>query len=173
VRCGAIWLVLFCIASGHASAAPSAWPKVTRLADGSSVSVWQTGRVVERDPRGHLMADSNCGSYLRYQRWVAFMSSLRAAVLANDRAGVAAHVSYPLRWNHGSRWHSTMFGDSAALTRDYSTIFRSSVVGAIRAADPHLLFCHEGTMVMLGSGVIWGDDGSGRIGVISINGSPT
>jgi hypothetical protein len=165
------WLVLLAVAGGPANAAPGAWPKVVHLTDGSSVSVWQNGRVVERDSGGQLTADSYCRSYTRYQRWVKFMSSFRAAVLTNDRTAIAARITYPLLWNHGSPWHSTSIPSLARFVSDYSTIFRPSVVASIKAADPRALFCHLKTMVMLGSGVVWGDDRSGRLTLISINGA--
>jgi len=102
-----MWFALFTIACGTASAAPNGWPRVSHLADGSSVSVWQSGRVVERDRRGKLTAESYCGSYTRYQHWVEFMSSFRAAALAKNPSEIAARVTYALLWNHGSPWHST------------------------------------------------------------------
>ena len=156
---------------GFATGAANTWPRVSHLADGSSISVWQNGRVVERDRRGQLTADSYCGSYSRYEHWVEFMTSFRAAVLTMNRTGVASRLAYPLLWNHGSPSHSTSIANSAELVSGYSTIFRPSVVAAIKDADPRALFCHQETMVMLGSGVVWGDDQTGRSSVISINGS--
>ena len=152
----------------HCASAGS-WPRVSHLRDGSTISVWQNGRVVQRDRHGALLAESYCGSYTRYRRWVGFMSSFRTGVLTRDRALVARSVAFPFRWNHGRPGRSTVIADRAELLRDYSAIFSAGVVRTIRAADPRALFCRDVSMVMLGSGVVWGDEPGGRPAVVSIN----
>jgi hypothetical protein len=56
------------------------------------------------------------------------------------------------------------------LLSHYSAIFVPTVVREIKQADPRALFCKNVTMVMLGSGVAWGDEPGGRLAIISING---
>jgi len=144
------------------------WPEVTRLHDGSSVSVWQNGRVVERSRAGVVLADSNCGSYARYERWVGVMTRFREAVVSDDRAHVAAALARPFLWNHGGA--STSISGSAQLSAVYDSIFGRAVIREIKAANPRALFCKNVTEVMLGSGVVWGDEPGGRPAIVSING---
>ena len=146
------------------------WPEVTRLHDGSSVSVWPDGRVVERSRDGVVLSDSNCGSYARYERWVGVMRRFRKAVLIDDRARVAAALARPFLWNHGAV--STSISGPAQLSSAYRAIFGRAVVGEIKQADPRALFCKDVTMVMLGSGVVWGDEPGGRPSIVTINGQP-
>jgi hypothetical protein len=146
-----------------AAAASGAGPQVTRLGDGSTVTVWKDGRVVERDRHGRVTADSTCESAAVYARWVAFMRSFQAAVRSGDRARVARSVHYPLLWA-GRRVDT-----GGKLVADYRSIFVPAVVAAIEAADPRALFCQNLSQVMLGSGVVWGDDFGGRLAVVTVN----
>jgi len=146
------------------------WPEVTRLHGGSSVSVWPNGRVLERSRAGVVLSDSNCGSYARYERWVGFMTRFRKAVLTDNRARVAAALARPFFWNHGAT--STSISGSAQLSTVYNSIFGRAVVREIKAANPRALFCKDVTMVMLGSGVVWGDEPGGRPSIVAINGQP-
>src|SRR5439155_22149862 len=71
-------------AKDHQPAVTPAWPRVTHLRDGRTISVSRGGVVTERDRRGALLAVSDfeyCGVY---GRWVEFMSSLQAAVQAGN-----------------------------------------------------------------------------------------
>jgi hypothetical protein len=146
------------------------WPEVMRLHDGSSVSVWPGGRVLERGRAGAVLADSNCGSYARYERWVGVMTRFRKAVLTDDRAGVVSALARPFYWNHGGE--STAISGPAQLSTDYESIFGRTVVREIANADPRALFCKDVTMVMLGSGVVWGDEAAGRTSIVAVNGLP-
>jgi hypothetical protein len=162
-------LVAAAVCVSAASAAAGGWPKVTHLRGGSTVSVWSNGRVVERSASGATLSESSCGSYARYVRWVGFMTAFRTAVLDGDRAAVAAKAAPRLLWNHGSPWRSTPVAGPHGVRSLYASIFVLGVVHAIHAADPRALFCKDVTMVMLGSGVAWGDEPGGRPAIVSIN----
>jgi hypothetical protein len=146
--------------------APAAGAAVIHLGGGSTVTVSSGGRVVQRDAKGRLVAESFCGSLANYRRWSSFLAGFQAAVRAHDRAGVASRVAFPLSWNHG---RSTTIRTRAQLLRLYPAIFRGSVVRAIRSSDARALFCRNGDAFMLGSGVVWGIALRGRIGVFAIN----
>jgi hypothetical protein len=157
------------IAAPSGFGAPQGWPKTTRLRDGSTVLVWQNGRVIERDASGRLQSESYCGSYTRYTRWVRFLATFRQAVLTQDHARVAAEVAWPLSWNHGRR--STAITSRTQLLRLYDSVFTASVVRQIKLADPRALFCKNVSEVLLGQGVAWGDEPGGELAIVSINGS--
>jgi len=157
-------------ASAHQGSAAT-WPRVTRLHDGSTVSVWRGGRVVERSASGKLESVSFCGSYTRYGNWVRFLTTFREAVLTQDHARVATTVAWPISWNHGRPWHSTAIQNRAQLLRLYAHVFTPSVVREIKRADPRALFCKNISQVALGQGVVWGDEPGGRLAITSINGS--
>ena len=163
------------IAVSSAASAPerssSSWPKVTRLRDGSSVSVWRNGRVAERRASGKLESLSFCGSYTRYAHWVRFLTTFRGAVLTQDHARIAATVDWPLSWNHGRPWHTTAIQSQKQLLRLYRQVFAPSVTREIKVADPRALFCKNISQVALGQGVVWGDEPGGRLAIISINSS--
>jgi hypothetical protein len=97
------------------------------------------------------------------------MSSLRSSVLDANHAAVASHVAFPLLWNHGQG--RTIIRNRGQFLRYYEMIFRANDVAAIRSADPRALFCRNVTQVMLGLGVVWGDEPDGQPAVISINGA--
>jgi hypothetical protein len=168
-------LAMMLLAVGSAAGAPQSsserWPKVTRLGDGSTISVWRNGRVVERSASGKLESVSFCGSYKRYAHWVRFLTTFREAVLTQDHARVATAVAWPLSWNHGRPWHSTAIQNRAQLLRLYVQVFTSSVVREIKRADPRALFCKNISQVALGQGVVWGDEPGGQPAITSINGS--
>jgi len=50
-----------------------------------------------------------------------------------------------------------------------SAVFQPRTVAAILGADPRALFCQNVNQVMLGSGVIWGDDLGKRLAIITVN----
>jgi hypothetical protein len=99
------------------------------------------------------------------------MRKFRTALLSGNRPGVAASVVFPLHWNHGPPWHSTLVRDRNALMRDYDVIFDEGVIAKVRAADPRALFCRNYTNAMLGDGVVWANEWQGQIGVVVVNGS--
>jgi hypothetical protein len=163
-----VWLLLpftgFALASGLRSAAASSnWPKINRLGDGSTVSVWKNGRVVQRARGGKVVSDSTFESYAVYERWVTFMASFQKAIKRNDRSYIAREVDYPVRWSGGT------IAGRPQLLGEYSAIFRPAVVKAILAADARALFCQNVSQVMLDSGVIWGDDYNGRLAISTVN----
>src|SRR5258708_980530 len=120
----------------HCASAGS-WPRVSHLRDGSTISVWQNGRVVQRDRHGALLAESYCGSYTRYRRWVGFMSSFRTGVLTRDRALVARSVAFPFRWNHGRPGRSTVIADRAELLRPCNRMNRRLLAARrVRRSQP-------------------------------------
>jgi hypothetical protein len=146
----------------------SGWPRVAHLANGSTVSVWRSGRVVIRDRHNEILSDSYCGSYARYVTWEGFMSGLQHALKQNDRTAVADRILFPLSWsNHGT---TTVIRNRAAFLERYTSIFRPAVVGAVIAADPRALFCKNLSQAALDSGVVWGDISlGGRRGIITVN----
>jgi len=154
---------------GHGESAPP-WPKISRLRDGSTVSVWRNGRVVVRGRSGKLLSESFCGSYARYERWATFLTGFRKAVLTHDHAHVAASVAWPLAWNHGYPWRTTLVRSRRELLGLYNAIFLPTVVRDIRLANPRALFCKNITQAALGRGVAWGDEWHGRPAIFSING---
>jgi hypothetical protein len=139
------------------------WPRVSHLADGSTVSVWKSGHVVERDHRGRILSESWCESYAIYERWVAFIGSFQVALKRGETSVVARDIHYPPRWD------GPLIASRRQLVSHYATVFRPGIVKAIIGADPRALFCQNSSEVALDDGVIWGDDFKGRLALITVN----
>src|SRR5581483_11026069 len=82
-------------ADSGAGGLSTGWPRVSHLSDGSTVSVWKSGHVVERNRRGRILSESWCESYPVYERWVAFMGSFQIALKRGEIEVVARDVHYP------------------------------------------------------------------------------
>jgi hypothetical protein len=161
-------LALITTTDGSGQALPSDdalshWPEISHLRDGSTVAVWEDGRVIERDRAGRVLSDSTFESEAIYERWVKFMRSFQTAVEEGDRSSVASSIEYPLSLSHG------IIPNRQELLRRYGAVFTPGVVAEIESADPRALFCQNVSQVMLDSGVVWGDDFKGRLAVITIN----
>lgn len=165
VAAAAVLALALAAVAGAGAAAP---PTVTKLANGSTVTVTAAGRVTQRDAKGGLMADSECGSAKAVAGAVATLTALRAAVLAGDRDKVAALAAYPLRWNHGTPPNSTTISGKAALRRNYAAMFTPNLVAALRQNDPRAVFCKNGGQFTFGPGATWGEVVGGRPAIIAI-----
>jgi hypothetical protein len=95
------------------------------------------------------------------------MTAFQSSIRQGNRAAVATQIAYPLLWSTASG-KVTIHSHQEFLAR-YSEIFRSSLLHAILAADPHALFCQNMTQASIGSGVIWGDVFRQRLSIITIN----
>jgi hypothetical protein len=143
--------------------ASAQWPKLTHLADGSTVRVTKNGAVVVRSRNGQILSVSQCESGAVYEKWVKFMSVFQGAMEEGDRGAVVDRIRYPLRWG------GTNIESRRELLRRYGAVFAPPVLRAVVAADPRALFCQNISEVMLGSGVIWGDDFGGRLAIVTVN----
>jgi hypothetical protein len=84
----------------------------------------------------------------------ARVRKFRTAVLAGDKAGAAAAVSYPLRVNGAHR--PTMIRNKADLIAHWNTIFTPAFNTRLRDTLAHEMFVHNGN-AMLGDGLVWFD----------------
>lgn len=162
-------ICLVACAAVFAGSATAAAPSVEKLADGSTVTVSQSGQVVHRDRAGAVLAESSCGSPAAYRARVRVLTAFRAAVVAGDRSAAAALVAYPLAWNRGVPPQRSTLRDPAALLRSWDKVFLPGVLRLIRSADPRAVFCKNATQFTLGPGVVWGDTAGGRPAIAIVN----
>jgi hypothetical protein len=101
-------------------------------------------------PSGHLYADVTSASDADFE---AMVRRFLTAVLAGDKPGAAAAVSYPLRVN-GT--HTLTVRTRAALIADWSRVFTPGLIAQLRTAVPHEMFVHEG-QAMVAGGAAWFD----------------
>lgn len=100
----------------------------------------------------------------------AFLSTLQAAVAADNRAAVAAMVRYPLT-TYDNGVATAEYADAAALLAAYDALFTPAVKDAIARATPETLFTNiDG--VMIGNGEIWIDNSSLPLMIKTINAQP-
>src|SRR5262249_14798767 len=129
-------------ASGVAIRRSSApWPKITRLADGSTVRVARNGSVVVRGRSGQSLSASQCESGAVYERWVKFMSVFQGALEEGDRSAVVDRIHYPLRWD------GTTIASKRELLRRYDAVFTPPVLRSLVADDSRALFCRNVSQV--------------------------
>lgn len=86
--------------------------------------------------------------------YAAFMTSLQAAVRANDRGAVIKMIQFPLRVN--SNGTSILYRDARSVRRDYERIFTSQVRQAILDQRVDTLFSRD-QGAMVGNGQVWFD----------------
>lgn len=99
-----------------------------------------------------------------------FLSTLQAAVAADNRAAVAALVRYPLT-TYDNGVATAEYADAAALLAAYDALFTPAVKDAIARATPETLFTNiDG--VMIGNGEIWIDNSSLPLMIKTINAQP-
>ena len=84
---------------------------------------------------------------------------------AHDVPGVAALVRFPLRVNGPKPGAVT---SAAQLASRYAAVFTPKVVAAVSAAEPGLVFCHEGA-AMIASGAVWAGKDQGRVALDVVN----
>lgn len=151
----------------HAQDAAPA-PRTLRVGDATVTVTREDGadHVVAKNAAGALASDSWCqvdaGTYDEY---AAFFRALQRAVTAHDVPGVTSLVRFPLRVNGPVR--GTVAGAPQLASR-YAEVFTPKVVAAIRAAEPGLVFCHEGA-AMIASGAVWAGKDQGRIALDVVN----
>jgi hypothetical protein len=96
-----------------------------------------------------------------------FVARLKRAVAADDRAAVAAMVSYPLTVNApGGR--SMTYRNAAALSASYARVFTPEVKAAVAAAKADDLFSRDQGL-MIGNGEIWMNERGGAMKIITVN----
>ena len=98
---------------------------------------------------------------------------LQQAVRANDKAWLAAHTKYPLRY-FGRR--KGIVRDKAAFIRNFALLFGAKLRAAILAQDPANVFENwQGLMVGEGRYNVWlrdtADGEPARYRIVAINGS--
>lgn len=122
--------------------------------------------VVAKSATGALESDSWCqideGTYDEY---AAFFQAFQRAVNAHDVPGVTSLVRFPLRVNGPKRG---TVASAPQLAARYAEVFTPKVVAAISAAEPGLVFCHEGA-AMIASGAVWAGKDQGRIALDVVN----
>jgi len=97
----------------------------------------------------------------------AFLAELQAAVSKDDKAGVAAMISYPLLVIHGSS--KTRVRTQTQFLSQYDSIFDAHVRQAIAQQSAKCLFGnYQGTMI--GNGEVWyREQESGGMKIITVN----
>ena len=110
-------------------------------------------------PSAHRYADVTSASDAAFE---AMVKTFLADVLAGNRAGAAARVSYPLAVNGGA--HPMSVKSAAQLTANWDKIFTPALLAQLRTAVPHEMFVRNG-QAMVGGGVAWFD----AKGVMAIN----
>jgi hypothetical protein len=101
------------------------------------------------------------------QKSRAFLSELQNAVKSEDKAKVAAMVSYPLLVIHGSR--KTHIKTKAEFLNQYEAIFDAHVRQAIARQSAKCLFGnYQGAMI--GDGEVWfREQQNGTMRVVTVN----
>jgi len=99
----------------------------------------------------------------------AFLTELQSAVKAEDKAKVAAMISYPLLVIHGSR--KTRIKTKQELLHQYDAIFDAHVRQAIAQQSAKCLFGnYQGAMI--GDGEVWfREQPNGRMKIVTVNSS--
>ena len=143
-------------------------PRTLRIGDVTLTITREDGadHIVVTNAAGAIASDSWCqvdeGSYDEY---AAFFQALQRAVTAHDVPGVASLVRFPLRVNGPKRG---TVATAAQLTSRYGDVFTPKVVAAISAAEPRLVFCHEGAAT-IASGAVWAGKDQGRVALDVVN----
>jgi hypothetical protein len=101
-------------------------------------------------PDGHRYADVTMASDAAFE---AMVKSFLADVLAGNKAGAAARVSYPLSVN-GKQ--TTNVSSASQLAANWDRIFTPALLAQLRTAVPHEMFVHEG-QAMVAGGAVWFD----------------
>jgi len=110
-------------------------------------------------PNGHLYSDVTRASDAAFE---AMVKTFLADVLAGNKAGAAARVSYPLAVNGGA--HPMTVKSAAQLTANWDRIFTPALLAQLRTAVPHEMFVHE-SRAMVANGAAWFD----AKGAVAIN----
>jgi hypothetical protein len=163
--------------SAVASAAPSVGPIVSGSVDMKTCRpqppavtfvVKDDDIVVPLDAQGCPLGQSHfkVNGY-SYQASVTFMAELQRQVKAGDKKALAELANYPLRVN-GKKGIPLIVKDRAAFLKEYDRVYSPSVIAAILKEDPRNLFANS-QGVMLGSGIVWADNGGNHLGVTAIN----
>lgn len=96
-----------------------------------------------------------------------FLARLKQALAADDRAAVAAMVSYPLHVYAPGRGLTT-YRDAATLRAGYAWVFTPEVTAAVATATPDSLFARD-QGVMIGNGQVWINEVHAVVKIITIN----
>lgn len=104
----------------------------------------------------------------------AFVRELQKAVRTDNRAWLADHVQYPLRY-HGRA--ATVIRNKAEFVRNYPTIVSDKLRASILAQEPEKIFENwQGMMVGDGGHNMWlrenGDGDAVRYEIVTINDMP-
>lgn len=126
-------------------------------------------KVTIRGP-GDLLEESVCNAGY-FDQYSAFFSTLKSAVVQNDRAAVVNLMAFPLRVNGSKATRARTFRNKAALLSAFDEVFTVNLREAFRRAEPTDIFCEGDGQTQLGSGLAWADFSSGKgIKVAVING---
>ena len=102
-------------------------------------------------PNGDLYADVTSAGDAAFE---AMVKTFLADVLAGNKAGAAARVSYPLAVNGGA--HPMTAKSAAQFTANWDRIFTPALLAQLRTAVPHEMFVHE-SRAMVANGAAWFD----------------
>ena len=165
---------LLCAGELASAASPTQTPGATPAPRTLRVGA-ATVTITREDGADHVVAGSaagvlGSGSWCQidegtYDEYAAFFQAFQRAVNAHDVPGVTSLVRFPLRVNGPKRG---TVASAAQLKSRYAEVFTPKVVAAISAAEPGLVFCHEGA-AMIASGVVWAGKDQGRIALDVVN----
>jgi hypothetical protein len=96
-----------------------------------------------------------------------FIARLKQSVATDNRAAVAAMVSYPLKVN-GAGERSVTYRNAAVLSANYAQVFTPEVKAAVAAAKAEDLFSRD-QGIMIGNGEIWMNERGGAMKIITVN----
>ena len=96
-----------------------------------------------------------------------FLSDLKKAAEADDKAELAAMVRYPLTIYDNGKAVKT-YDDAAALEADFGKVFTPAVLSAIEKAEYGSLFIRD-QGAMIGDGEVWFTGGPDGVRISAIN----
>jgi hypothetical protein len=137
--------------------------------DGGQARI-EAGVLVERieiAKEGRVKRESACaGPVATYDAISTFYARFQAAMVSDDRSTIISMLKFPLRTN-GRK--PPEVASPEELSARWDQVFTRRVKKKVALADPHDVFCRDGTTSMFGNGVVWAGvyDATLRVNVVN------